>query len=82
MRLCSGLRNARLSRGFTGWRSLSGKRPKTASDRLDESQRAMVAAKLANLPHGTNQWSGQLAAPTQERAADMLNVGERCEAVS
>jgi len=42
----------------------------------------MVAAKLANLPHGTNQWSGQLAAPTQERAADMLNVGERCEAVS
>jgi ParB-like chromosome segregation protein Spo0J len=46
---------------------------------LDESQRAMVAARIANLPLGANQHrSGQLAdAPTQEQAASMLNVGER-----
>jgi N6-adenosine-specific RNA methylase IME4 len=44
---------------------------------LDESQRAMVAAKLANLPHGTNQWSGQLAGPTQGQASALLNVGDR-----
>ena len=37
----------------------------------------MVAAKLAALGHGQRQ-SGQLAAvPTQEQAAQMLNVGER-----
>jgi N6-adenosine-specific RNA methylase IME4 len=46
---------------------------------LSESQRAMVAAKLATLPHGANQWrTGQLAAPpTQEEAAALLNIGER-----
>jgi hypothetical protein len=46
---------------------------------LDESQRSMVAARIASLPHGSNQHrTGQLAdAPTQERAADLLNVGER-----
>lgn len=44
---------------------------------LTESQRAMVAAKLAKLDHGQRQ-TGQLAAvPTQEQAAEMLNVGER-----
>jgi len=44
---------------------------------LDESQRAMVAAKLAKLAHGQRQ-SGQLAAvPTQAEAATMLSVGER-----
>lgn len=44
---------------------------------LSESQRAMVAAKLAKLPHGHRQ-TGQLAAvPTQEQAAQMLSVGER-----
>ena len=44
---------------------------------LDASQRAMVAARLANLPHGTNQWSRQLATPTQSNAAELLNVGKR-----
>jgi len=44
---------------------------------LAESQRAMVAAKLANMPHGTNQWTGNSAAPTQPEAAAMLNVSER-----
>jgi ParB-like chromosome segregation protein Spo0J len=44
---------------------------------LDESQRAMAAATLATRSRGTNQWIGQLAAPTQEQAANMLNVGER-----
>src|SRR5438477_7105269 len=44
---------------------------------LDESQRAMVAAKLATLVHGQRQ-TGQLAAvPTQEEAAALLNIGER-----
>jgi ParB-like chromosome segregation protein Spo0J len=44
---------------------------------LNESQRAMVAAKLAILAHGQRQ-TGQLAAvPTQEAAAALLNVGER-----
>lgn len=46
---------------------------------LDESQRAMVAARIATLPHGANQHrSGNFAAPpTQEQAASILNVGER-----
>jgi N6-adenosine-specific RNA methylase IME4 len=46
---------------------------------LNESQRAMVATKLATLPRGANQWrTGQLAAPpTQAKAAALLNVGER-----
>jgi DNA modification methylase len=49
---------------------------------LDESQRAMVAAKLATLGHGANQGpSGKFAArsdiPTQATAAEMLNVSER-----
>jgi N6-adenosine-specific RNA methylase IME4/ParB-like chromosome segregation protein Spo0J len=44
---------------------------------LSESQRAMVAAKLATLTHGQRQ-SGQLAGvPTQDEAAALLNVGER-----
>ena len=45
---------------------------------LDESQRAMVAGKVANLPHGVRaDQSGQLAGVTQADAAQMLNVGER-----
>jgi ParB-like chromosome segregation protein Spo0J len=44
---------------------------------LNESQRAMVAAKLAMLAHGQRQ-TGQLAAvPTQDEAAALLNVGDR-----
>jgi predicted HTH domain antitoxin len=44
---------------------------------LDESQRAMVAAKLATLQHGVRQ-SGKFAAvPTQEEAAALLNISER-----
>lgn len=43
---------------------------------LNESQRAMVAAKLATLPKGTNQHA-QICAPTQERAAELLNVSRR-----
>jgi hypothetical protein len=49
---------------------------------LDENQRAMVAAKIATLPHGEgDRFSGQAAyrpvAPTQAEAAALLNVGER-----
>lgn len=39
---------------------------------LDESQRAMVASKLATLPLGANQ-GAQICAPTQSGAAEMLN---------
>jgi N6-adenosine-specific RNA methylase IME4 len=49
---------------------------------LDESQRAMVAAKIAKLPHGGARQRAQeaktpLATPTQAQAATMLNVSER-----
>lgn len=49
---------------------------------LDESQRAMVAAKVAGLGHGGDRVSEQgakmrLAVPTQDQAAAMLNVGKR-----
>lgn len=40
---------------------------------LDESQRAMVAAKIANLPVGANQHA-QISAPSQKDAAEMLSV--------
>ncbi|HEY1942802.1 MAG TPA: MT-A70 family methyltransferase [Roseiarcus sp.] len=44
---------------------------------LNESQRAMVAARLARLKDGQRQ-VGQLAqVPTQAEAAQLLNVGER-----
>jgi hypothetical protein len=48
----------------------------------DESQRAMVAAKLAKLPHGGDRRSDQAAnlpleTPTQTEAANILNVSER-----
>ena len=41
---------------------------------LDESQRAMVAAKIAKLPKGANQHAS-IEAPSQAKAADLLNVG-------
>lgn len=41
---------------------------------MDESQRAMVAAKIAALPRGTNQHAS-IEAPSQEDAARLLNVG-------
>lgn len=44
---------------------------------LNESQRAMVAAKLATLPLGANQHTGSANLPTQSEAADMLGVSER-----
>jgi ParB-like chromosome segregation protein Spo0J len=43
---------------------------------LSESQRAMVAAKLANLPRGANQHA-QVCASSQTAAAGMLNVSRR-----
>lgn len=43
---------------------------------LTESQRGMVAAKLAKLPKGTNQHA-QICAPSQDEAATMLNVSRR-----
>jgi N6-adenosine-specific RNA methylase IME4/ParB-like chromosome segregation protein Spo0J len=43
---------------------------------LDESQRAMVAAKLATLRRGDNQHA-QICAPSQEKAAELLNVSRR-----
>lgn len=47
---------------------------------LTDSQRAMVAAKLASLPHGGDRKSDNApipAAPTQAKAAEMLGVSER-----
>jgi N6-adenosine-specific RNA methylase IME4/ParB-like chromosome segregation protein Spo0J len=41
---------------------------------LNESQRAMVASKLATLPRGANQHAS-IEAPSQEEAAGLLNVG-------
>ena len=43
---------------------------------LTDSQRAMVAARLANLPRGTNQHA-PIGASTQNAAADLLNVSRR-----
>jgi N6-adenosine-specific RNA methylase IME4 len=46
---------------------------------LSESQRAMVAAKLANLGHGGNRSKSPIGdlKVSQTAAADMLNVGKR-----
>ncbi len=41
---------------------------------LDESQRAMVAARLANLPRGRPEENASIEAITQTQAADLLNV--------
>jgi N6-adenosine-specific RNA methylase IME4/urease accessory protein UreF len=44
---------------------------------LDESQRAMVAARIANLTHGGNRSKAPIGALSDEAAAETLNVGER-----
>ncbi len=46
---------------------------------LDESQRAMVAAKLATNPHGGDRLgaSGKFATCSQQEAAESLNVSKR-----
>jgi hypothetical protein len=47
---------------------------------LNESQRAMIAAKLANMPHGGDRKSDQAAnlpLVSQSAAAEMLNVSDR-----
>lgn len=47
---------------------------------LDESQRAMIAGRIARLEVGANQHSrkrGSAHVPTQETAASLLNVGDR-----
>ncbi len=44
---------------------------------LSDSQRAMVAAKLAKLPPGRKAADMPVLAPTQAEAATALNVGER-----
>jgi N6-adenosine-specific RNA methylase IME4/ParB-like chromosome segregation protein Spo0J len=43
---------------------------------LDESQRALIAARLATLPRGSNQHA-QICAPSQNDVAEMLNVSRR-----
>jgi ParB-like chromosome segregation protein Spo0J len=43
---------------------------------LDETQRAMVAARIAKLPVGSNQHA-QKCAPSQSEAANMLDVSRR-----
>lgn len=44
---------------------------------LDESQRAIVAGKIATLAHGGDRSKAPIGALTQAQAADLLNVGER-----
>lgn len=44
---------------------------------LNESQRAMIAARLANLPSGARTDLAPIGARSQKDAAKMLNVGER-----
>jgi ParB-like chromosome segregation protein Spo0J len=43
---------------------------------LNESQRAMVATRIATLQHGVNQHTHKCG-PSQEQAAEMLNVSPR-----
>jgi hypothetical protein len=41
---------------------------------LDESQRAMVAARIATLPKGANQHGENSPSKTQSEAAALLNI--------
>ena len=73
------------------WFSLFGHSPAnflpSAQPRLDLGARPKTPLSLGRvferalgwriLPHGTNQWSRQLATPTQSNAAELLNVGKR-----
>lgn len=43
---------------------------------LNESQRAMVAARIAQLPKGSNQHA-EISAPSQSQAAELVNVDRR-----
>jgi hypothetical protein len=63
--LSAGSAEHAVSAPFVG--SASANRP------LNESQRAMVAAKLATLPRGANQHAST-DAPSQAAAAELLNV--------
>jgi hypothetical protein len=45
---------------------------------LDESQRAMVAAKMATLSEGRPLKTAQICAVSQDETAKRLNVGRRC----
>ncbi len=51
--------------------------PKHLPTNLLAGQRAMVAAKLANMKVGDNQHGGCANLHTQTEAADLLNVGTR-----
>ncbi len=44
---------------------------------LNESQRAIIASKLAALPSGQRQTGKFAGSPTQAEAADMMHVSER-----
>jgi ParB-like chromosome segregation protein Spo0J len=44
---------------------------------LDESQRSMVATRLATIGHGGDRSKAPVGALTQEAAAELLNVSER-----
>lgn len=44
---------------------------------LDESQRAVVAARISNMPHGGDYTSDRPIGTSLGQAAELLNVGER-----
>jgi hypothetical protein len=65
--------------GLRGWRRLSpGVIFKNFHRRhLDESQRAMVAAKIANMRQGARTDISPIGEKSQAEAAELLNVGKR-----
>src|SRR5262249_24466371 len=54
-------------------------RPSCRADtKVSETQRAMVAAKIAKLEHGQRKSESPIGdSVTQQEAADLLNVGKR-----